>query len=266
MAKLLIAGYGFLGAALKREFSAAGWEVTTLSRSSSADISCDLTSVHQVQAISGVYDLVIQCAASGGGGEDVYRAVYLDAARNLLAKFGGENLIFISSTSVYPQTDDTIVTERSLAEPVTATGRILKQTEDEVLAAGGSVARLSGLYGPARCHVLKGILGGTARLDGEGRRVMNFIHRDDAASAIRIIAAPTTPPAVYNVSAGAVTQRECYQSLVDHFSLPLPPVSDGEVPRKRGNNSKIVSNELMKSLGWEPMYPSFLLMALATQK
>lgn len=266
MARLLIAGYGFLGIALKREFSAAGWEVITLSRGESADISCDLTSSEQVHAISGEYDLVIQCAASGGGGEEAYRAVYLHAAQNLLERFGGKNYIFVSSTSVYPQTDHSEVTEATPAEPITATGKILKQTEAAVIAAGGAVARLSGLYGPARCHILKAILAGTARLDGEGRRVMNFIHRDDAASAIRSIAESTTPAAVYNISAGAVTQRECYQSLADHFSLPLPPASDGEVPRKRGNSSKIVSNELVKNLGWEPKYPDFLSMALAAQE
>ena len=65
MARLLIAGHGFLGVALKKEFAAAGWEVTTLNRSGDADIQCDLTSAEQVANITGDYDLVIQCAASG---------------------------------------------------------------------------------------------------------------------------------------------------------------------------------------------------------
>ena len=81
MARLLIAGYGFLGVALKKEFVEADWEVTTLNRSGDADIQCDLTSAEQVANIIGNYDLVIQCAASGGGGEDAYRAVYLTPVR-----------------------------------------------------------------------------------------------------------------------------------------------------------------------------------------
>ena len=92
---------------------------------------------------------------------------------------------------------------------------------------------------------------------------MNFVHRDDAASALRLIAEGKMDSAIYNVSAGSVTQRECYQSLVDHYDLPLPPSSETDAPRKRGNSSKIVSNKLIKSLGWTPQYPDFLSMALA---
>jgi len=263
MARLLIAGYGFLGIALKREFVESGWEVTTLNRSGGADIQCDLTSEQEVKAVRGDYDLVIQCAASGGGGEDSYRAVYLQACQHLLKRFVGKKYIFVSSTSVYAQTNHSEVNERSLAEPVTSTGKILKQTEEVVLGCGGSVARLSGLYGPKRCHIAKSILAGTAKLDSDGRRVMNFVHRDDAASALRLIAEEFKPATIYNVSAGSVTQRDCYQSLADHFGLPLPMSSETDTPRKRGNSSKQISNKLMMGLGWQPQYPDFLSMALA---
>ena len=60
-------------------------------------------------------------------------------------------------------------------------------TERLVLASGGVVARLSGLYGPGRCHVLKNLVNGTAHLDGAGDRMMNFIHRDDAARAMLLL-------------------------------------------------------------------------------
>ena len=263
MARLLIAGYGFLGTALKREFSAVGWEVTTLRRGDGADISCDLTSADDVAAISGDYDLVIQCAATGGGGEDVYRAVYLQAAENLLGRFPEADYIFVSSTSVYAQTDHSVVTEQSPAEPTSPTGKVLRQAEGKVLEGGGCVARLSGLYGPDRCHVLKNFLAGTARLDGEGARIMNFVHRDDAAAGLRVIAGKSAQGQVYNVSAGSVSQRDCYQSLADHFSMPLPLSSESDAPRKRGNSSKHVSSELIQGLGWQPVYTDFLALALA---
>ena len=263
MTRLLIAGYGFLGVALKEEFAAAGWEVTTLGRSQEADICCDLTSHEQVMAIPGDYDLVIQCAASGGGGEEAYRAIYLNASQNLLGRFSGVGLIFVSSTSVYAQTDHAEVSEGSPAEPTTATGKILRQAEVNVLGMGGSVARLSGLYGPGRCHILKGLLKGTARLDGDGRRVMNFIHRDDAASALRLMAEAPVNGGIYNISAGAESQRECYQSLADHFALPLPASATSDAPRKRGNSSKRVSSSLIRNLGWQPKYPDFLSLARA---
>ncbi|MBK1854259.1 NAD-dependent epimerase/dehydratase family protein [Verrucomicrobiaceae bacterium 5K15] len=265
MPSLLIAGHGFLGAALKDEFNAAGWEVTTLSRSEDADICCDLTCSDQVMAIAGDYDVVIQCASSGGGGEEKYRQVYLESAKHLIARFPASSLIYVSSTSVYAQEDHSEVCEASVAAPKTATGKILKQTEDLVLAAGGRVARLSGLYGPGRCHIVKNLLAGKARLDGEGERVMNFVHRADAASALRLIAEqPGSGDVLYNVSAGSCTQRQCYQALADHFGLPLSEsAATTDQPRKRGNSSKYVRCTHLEALGWQPRYPDFLSMALA---
>ncbi|BDS06384.1 hypothetical protein NT6N_14240 [Oceaniferula spumae] len=267
MAKLLIAGYGFLGEALAREFSAAGWEITTLSRSDEANLRCDISAADQVSALPGSYDLVIQCAATGGGGEEGYRRVYLDGSKNLLGRFSDAEFIFVSSTSVYAQADHSEVDESSPAEPTTVTGKILKQAEDQVLASGGAVARLSGLYGPARCHILKNLLAGKAKLDGQGDRVMNYVHRDDAARALSIISKEMSGESrLYNVSAGSVTQRDCYRQLADHFSLPMPPSveSDGTV-RKRGNSSKYVSSARIEALGWKPAYPDFLSLALACE-
>ncbi|MBT8044653.1 MAG: NAD-dependent epimerase/dehydratase family protein, partial [Verrucomicrobiae bacterium] len=145
MKRLLIAGYGFLGRALENKFVAAGWVVDKLSRAGAGGaISCDLSSPNEVNALVGEYNLIIHCAASGGGGEESYRKVYLEGARNLMSRYPETHFIFTSSTSVYPQTDHTEVTEESPAMPTTPTGRVLRQTEQEVLAAGGVVARLSG--------------------------------------------------------------------------------------------------------------------------
>lgn len=264
MPSLLIAGHGFLGAALEREFAGAGWEVTTLARSGGADMRCDIGSAQQVAAVPGDYDLVIQCAATGGGGEEAYRRVYLRACRNLLERFPEGKLCFVSSTSVYAQSDHSLVTETSPAEPATATGKILRQAENAALDGGGTVVRLSGLYGPGRCHILKNFLAGTARLDGAGERVMNFVHRDDAATALRVIAGARAPESLFNVSAGSVRQRDGYAALAGHFSLPLPPPAEHAGPRKRGNSSKHVSSDLLRSLGWQPKYPDFLSLALAS--
>jgi len=265
MASLLIAGYGFLGKSLEREFSRSGWSVKTINRSGShGAVPCDISSAECVAEFSGAYDLVIHCAASGGGGQDAYRKVYLAGSRNLLARFPEARHVFTSSTSVYAQEDHSVVTEASPAEPETATGRILRETEKLILASGGIVARLSALYGPHRCHVLKNFLNGTARLDGEGERIMNFIHRDDAARALCLIA--TQPPVptgeIFNLTSEPQSQREVYSSLATHFGKAMPPAADDPPLRKRGGSSKQVSNAKLRSLGWVPKYRDFLALAL----
>ncbi len=53
MARLLIAGYGFLGEAIETKFLSAGWAVDKLSRSAKCDcISCDLSSAEDVANLS----------------------------------------------------------------------------------------------------------------------------------------------------------------------------------------------------------------------
>ena len=166
---------------------------------------------------------------------------------------------------MYPQMDHSVVSEESPADPSSPTARVLRQTEDLVLAAGGVVVRLSGLYGPGRCHVLKNLLTGAARLDGQGERIMNFVHRDDVARALLLLASlPAFPRGeIYNVTAEPVSQYDCYAALARHFEVPMPEQAGQDTPRKRGNSSKRVSNARLRELGWEPQYNDFVSLALA---
>lgn len=263
--RLLIAGYGFLGKALKPAFATEGWQVSSLSRSGQDDsIVCDLSSSPSVESIVGEYDLIIHCAASGGGGVDSYRDVYLAGSRNLMSRFPDTRLIFTSSTSVYPQTDHALVTEESIAEPDAPRAAILRESENMVIQSGGIVVRLTGLYGEGRCHVLKNFLAGSATLDGGGERIMNFVHRRDVAQALLLLADRSDVSGeIFNVNGGYSSQREVYQSLADHFDRPLPLCADKSLPRKRGNTSKKVSSAKLESMGWRPQYRDFLSLALA---
>lgn len=262
--RLLIAGYGFLGVAVRDVFKSAGWSVRCLNRSGSGGAEkCDLTSEGEVALINGDFDLVIHCAASGGGSVDDYRDIYLHGCEHLVKRFTGTPMIFTSSTSVYPQADHSVVDEQSPADPTSPRAQILREAEEVVIAAAGNVARLTGLYGEGRCHVLKNYLAGTAVLDGEGERVMNFVHRSDVAVALRVIADAGVSGEIFNVNGGHATQREVYQSLADHYRGSLPPSADPDLPRKRGNTSKRVSTEKLSGLGWEARYADFLSLSQA---
>ncbi|OYV04153.1 MAG: hypothetical protein CFE26_18430, partial [Verrucomicrobiales bacterium VVV1] len=135
--KLLLCGHGYLGQAISRDFLAAGWNVTALSRGSGSsnpqsaihnpqlsELSCDISSPESVAALRHLRpDFIVHCAASGKGGAEVYRQVYLDGCRNLTDTFPGVPLLFTSSTSVYAQIDGSEVTEDSPAIPDRETGR-----------------------------------------------------------------------------------------------------------------------------------------------
>src|SRR5260370_40960811 len=114
----------------------------------------------------------------------MYRKVDLDGARNLLEVFPGSKLLFTSSTSVYAQRAGSWVTEESEAKPMRETSRILLETERMVLASGGTVARLAGIYGPGRPALLRKFLAGSATIDSENDRFVNQGHRADIPSAL----------------------------------------------------------------------------------
>lgn len=256
--KLILIGHGYLGQAVARVFREGGWEVTPVSLSGGdGSLSCDVGDPAAVKSLPGP-DFIVHCAASGRGGAEAYQHVYVNGCRNLTARFPGVPLLFTSSTSVYAQTDGSLVTEESPAIPDRETGRLLLDAERITVGAGGIVARLSGIYGPGRSVILKKFLSGEAVIEEDGRRFLNQIHRDDAARAIFHLAT-TRATGVFNVSDSTpLSQLACYQALSEIFSRPLPPSGPRDLNRKRGWTHKQVSNAKLRATGWQPEFPSFL--------
>jgi nucleoside-diphosphate-sugar epimerase len=270
VASILIAGCGYVGATVADLFSAAGWEVEgwTASSGSAAALAdknykvraVDITNADEIAATPRTFDAVIHCASTRGGQAEDYQRVYLEGARHLLDRFAKAAFLFTSSTSVYAQKNGEWVTEQSEAEPEHETGRILREAERLVLARGGCVARLAGIYGPSRSALLRRVLEGEAVIDEESERYVNQIHRDDAAAAIAfLVKEEVARGQVYNVvDDQPVLQSECYRWLTRTLGRPLSLVPPGSARRKRGRSNKRVSNATLRALGWAPAYPSFI--------
>jgi nucleoside-diphosphate-sugar epimerase len=268
MRRVLIAGCGYVGVAAADLFHAAGWEVEGWTHSqASADAlsskpyrirAVDLTSERAVASAATGFDAVVHCASSGGGGAESYRHIYLEGARNLLDVLRASAFLFTSSTSVYAQADGDWVTEESPAEPPRETGKILRETEALVLARGGVIARVAGIYGPGRSALLRKLRAGEARLDGDGTRFVNQVHRDDVASSLLLLIERPVSSEIFNVADDQpLTQRECYGWLANHLGLPMPERADIPAERKRGASNKRVSNAKLRRFGWAPRYPTF---------
>lgn len=272
MPRILIAGCGYIGQAVADLFHAAGWTVEGWTRSAESTArltakpypvrAVDISEPDQVAecgpAAAG-FDAVVHCASSSGGDAEMYRRVYLDGARNLLETFRRSKLLFTSSTSVYAQRDDSWVTEESETKPMRETGRLLLETERVVLASGGIVARLAGIYGPGRSALLSKFLAGTAIIDPENDRFVNQVHRDDIAAALFLLLSREEESAqIYNVvDDQPILQSECYRWLAQRLNRPVPLIGRSTQERKRGDSNKRVRNAKLRRSGWTPQYPTF---------
>ena len=271
MPRVLIAGCGYVGQATADLLHERGWKVEgwTASPQSARQLGArpysvravDIADSAAVLAVREEFDVVIQCASSGGGEAEAYRRVYLEGARNLLHAFPSARLLMTSSTSVYAQKHGDIVDETSPANPAHERGQILREVEEIVLSHGGMVARLGGIYGPGRSFFLRKLLAGEAMPDDAGDRFINQAHRDDIVSALFFLAEQRANVGrqIYNVvDDQPILARDAYQWLSTRLQRPLPSATGKVVSRrKRGDSNKRVSNKKLRALGWAPRYPNF---------
>ena len=272
MPRVLIAGCGYVGQATAGLFVDRGWEVEGWVRSAeSAQKLCgmpysvlavDISDEIQVANSKNEFDAVVHCASTRGGDIDLYRRVYLNGARNLLGRFIESTIVFTSSTSVYGQSDGTWVTEESATKPAGESGRVLLEAEKLVLARGGIVTRVAGIYGPGRSALLAKFLAGDAIIDAENDRFINRVHRADVSAALFLLSdrarASAVERQIYNVvDDEPILQSECYRWLAKKLNRQLPAIGRSTSKGKRGYSNKRVSNAKLRGLGWNPRYPTF---------
>ena len=278
--RVLIVGCGYVGLRLGIELVRQGHTVFGLRRSALAEaelksagitpLHADITQPDSLKNLPRDFDWVVNCTASGGGGADDYRKIYLEGNRNLIAWLAGsphKKFVYTSSTSVYAQNDGSTVTEKSPIAPAAETSKVLAETEKLLLTAvverkfPAVILRVAGIYGPARGHSFKQFLRGDARIEGDGARWLNMIHRDDVIGVI--IAALHAAPAgeIFNAADNApVSQRDFFAWLAAELNRPLPPTvsADAEIWRKRGVTNKRVSNaKLRTELKYKFKFPDF---------
>lgn len=271
--RILLIGHGYLGTSLAEQLHAADAAVVAVHRGAPGDepyplLSGDVSLPGSLVAVRdalpfGRPDAIVHCASSSRGGAETYQAVFVEGIRNLSAIFPAVPILFTSSTSVYGQTDGSVVDELSDTIPDRDTGRLLLEAESLARRNGGIALRLAGIYGPSRSVHLKKMLEGSASIeDVEPSRFLNQIHRDDAVGAILHFlrrGAENFSGRLFNVVDDTpITQRQCYEELAAYFGLPVPPLALPDPDRKRGWTHKIVSNSALRATGWEPLFPSFL--------
>lgn len=271
----LVIGPGYVGTALALALRSQNHEVSALRRGSGPDPDLTTAGIKSIRAdISRAeslpkgmsFEWVINCAAPSSGMADDYRRTYFEGSRNLVSWLQGcgvEKFVYTSSTGVYGQNDGSVVNEQSSTEPESDTGKVLVATERILLDAAPAfpaiVLRLAGIYGPGRGYWLKQFLSGQARIEGDGGRILNMIHRDDVVGAIIAVLERGLAGEIYNVvDQEPVSQRTLFEWLSRKLNRPIPAAASMASQRTRGVTNKLVSSrKLQIQLGYCFKYPTF---------
>ncbi|TNV19014.1 SDR family oxidoreductase [Buttiauxella sp. B2] len=274
MKKVAIVGLGWLGMPLAMSLSARGWQVTgsktTLDGVEAARMSgidsyqlqltpelvCDSD---DLDALLDVDALVITLPARRTGEGDDF---YLQAVQEIVDSALAHNIpriIFTSSTSVYGEREGT-VRETSPLEPVTASGRVLKELETWLHDLPGTsvdILRLAGLVGPER-HPGRFLAGKTDVANGA--HGVNLVHLEDVISAITLLLQAPKGGHIYNLCApDHPTRAEFYSLMARQMNLDAPVF---RTEAQNGHGKLVDGNRICNELGFEYQYPNPLVMPM----
>ncbi|HET7230929.1 MAG TPA: SDR family oxidoreductase [Longimicrobium sp.] len=271
MARVLIAGCGYVGGALAEMMAADGHDVWGMRRNPAAlppgvhHLAADLRDPASLHALPDGLDYVAYTATADAFTDDAYRAAYVDGARNLidaLARQGQapRRIAFTSSTSVYAQMDGEWVDEDSPVEPSGFGGRRMLEGERVFLDGPfpATVLRLGGIYGPGRASLVEKVRAGQAECP-PAPSWTNRIHRDDAAGALRhVLTLPNAAPVYLCVDREPAELCDIYRWLARRLRAPEPRVAaDAADTRKRTRSNKRCSSARLAASGYTFRHPTF---------
>ncbi|CAI8747188.1 SDR family oxidoreductase [Kosakonia quasisacchari] len=275
MKKVAIIGLGWLGMPLALSLTARGWQVTGSKTSQDGveaarmcgiesyvlnlepELVCesdDLDALMQVDAL-----VITLPARRSGPGEEFYLQAMQEIVDSALA-YRIPRIIFTSSTSVYGDAPG-IIKENTPRQPVTASGRVLKELEDWLHNLPGTsvdILRLAGLVGPAR-HPGRFLAGKTAP---NGQHGVNLVHLEDVVAAVTLLLQAPKGGHIYNLCAPGHPSRESfYPAMARQLGLVPPNFTASRSDDEKG---KIIDgSRICHELGFEYLYPDPMQMPLA---
>ncbi|MFO7994126.1 MAG: NAD-dependent epimerase/dehydratase family protein [Marinobacter sp.] len=269
MPRVLVAGCGKLGGAIAKSLLGQA-EVFGLRRNPARipqgvhPLGADLLDRQQIESVlPDDLDIVIYCLTPSSYDEQGYRNAYVRGLENLLAALGSQplkRLIFVSSSSVYSQDDDSWVDESSPTKPARFSGQMVLEGEQTALTSGhpATVVRFSGIYGPTRQQFLDAVMNG--RMDpASPAPFSNRIHEADAtAVACHLVNLALEGKALEPCYLASDCEPVRLDEVVTWVREQAPCAAPQPDARKGGRaGSKRCSNKRLLESGFRFRYPDF---------
>lgn len=266
--KISVLGCGWLGLPLAAKFLAAGYEVKGSTTTPDKfellalkGIKPFLINLNKTETLTHLScflqtDYLVIAFPPGiraGNGDQYLQQIKILVQALRLAPV--PNLLFISSTSVYPE-HNKVVTESENLETLVPDTPLLQAENmlQEIKNIKTTILRLGGLVGGSR-HPGR-FLAGKKDLSNPLSPV-NLIHLDDCIALITAIIESNRWGEIYNGCADEHPGRQkFYTAAAQKLNLPLPQFT----PPTPADNFKIVSNQKIKNdLGYRFMHPDPML-------
>lgn len=270
--QILIAGCGDIGSNLGSKLAAQGHRIIGLRRNINQlppviqGIAADLNNpalLQQVlQQLTHKIDIVIYAVAAGKRDEQCYREAYLEGLQNLLYALqhnghSPKQLLFVSSTAVYQQSEHQWIDETSATEPEGFSGQIMLQAEQLALnnTIPGCVVRFSGIYGPGRNYMLNQVSRGIG-YPKQPLSYSNRIHRDDCVGVLQHLIGKVGNETLESVYLASDCSPSPLSEVTDWLAEQLgttitEPNSRRVIGSKRCNNQRLLDS------GYQFKFPDF---------
>ena len=180
-------------------------------------------------------------------------------------------VIYVSTSGVYGDCGNVIVTEETPLNPRTSRARRRLDAETTIRKWGGErsvpvvILRVTGIYGPGRLPVSY-LESGQPVINEEEAPYTNRIHADDLARICLAAAARGEGGDIFNVCDGQTgTMTQYFNAVADHLGLPRPPqVSRKEAERLvsplmlsyMSESRRMDNRRMLDKLGIRLLYPT----------
>lgn len=270
MARILIAGCGKIGCELGAELTQQGHTVFGVRRntadmpSSIQPVEADLS--HPLSELPDKMDYVVYAAAAGKHKDLAYFQAYVAGVKHVLDALKDQHIkrfIFVSSSSVFGQSDGENVNENSPTSDKSFSAKRLLEGENLVKNSGipHTIVRFGGIYGPGRNHLIDMVRDGKAHcMEGV---YSNRIHSADCVGILKHliesdISQSNQLDSLYiGVDSQPTLLCEVYEWLAEQLNvMDIEHVEPTENSRILRSNKRL-SNQKIRDTGYQFQYPTY---------